>query len=371
MSKNARELLDKYAKGKCTPDEKAIVESWYLEANDAADDSDLPAPGYGKADRKLRKELQISGRRAWRPIPLAAACAFAAIVCLGYYALKEKDKRDGREPQQTSILPPGGNHAVLVLQNGRRIILDDKSDTRISVLPGLTAHKTSGGQIIFSQSPAYAAAADEGYNTIETPAGGQYQVVLSDGTKVWLNAGSSLRFPAAFNGSSRRVELRGEGYFEVANNAKKPFFVTAGTQQLEVLGTRFNIHNYSDEQQSRITLLGGSIKVTPEKKPAILLTPGEEVSVKDGLPQVRSVDAEDAIAWQKGYFDFNGKTLEEALKEVSRWYNVSVHYNNNDMRERRVAGTISRYETASQVLDKMALTGIFGFRIEGRTIEVN
>lgn len=369
MAKDARELLEKYANNQCTAEEKAIVESWYLQVSRSEDDSDLSPADFDRAEERLYKRLPVFRRSYRRWLPLAAACTLLVVIGSGYYLIRQNRTRNNTAEARPAIAA-GSNRAVLTLQNGRRIVLGTGADTQIAINAGLTAHKTSDGSIVFTQKPAPGRTNTGSYSTIETPQGGQYQVILSDGTKVWLNAASSLRFPDQFSGNKRQVEINGEGYFEVASNKSVPFYVSCGNQQIQVLGTHFNVHHYSDEQRSRVTLLQGSIRVRSGNNAAKLLHPGQEASSEGGELLIREVDTEDAIAWQKGYFDFTGKTVEEALREISRWYNVGIHYKDDGVRMRKIAGTISKYQTAEQVLKKIALTGIFHFEVSERIIEI-
>jgi len=201
--------------------------------------------------------------------------------------------------------------------------------------------------------------------------GGEYQVVLADGTKVWLNALSSIRFPTSFKGSERKVEITGEAYFEVAKNARMPFRVIGGSQTVEVLGTHFNINAYPDESAVATTLLEGSVKVAMHDGQAKVLKPGEQALIfkENNSFRVKEVDAEDAVAWKNGYFQFNDDDLKTIMNQLSRWYNVEIVYQQANL-DQKFGGTISRSKNLSQVLRILELTGNVRFRVEGRRITV-
>jgi ferric-dicitrate binding protein FerR (iron transport regulator) len=213
------------------------------------------------------------------------------------------------------------------------------------------------------------------YNTITTPRGGQYQVTLSDGTKVWLNAASSIRFPVLFTGNERKVEITGEAYFEVAKNVSKPFKVKTISSEVEVLGTHFNVNAYDDEAVAKTTLLEGLVKVsvpqTGGKLAARFLQPGQQSGItKDGrISVLNNADTEEAVAWKNGRFQFRSADLKSILRQISRWYDVDVVYKGNV--DLHFTGQLTRDDYVSKVFDKLALTGEVHFKIEGKKIIVS
>ena len=278
---------------------------------------------------------------------------------------------------------PGGNKAILNLANGSKIILDNAKTGVLANQFGVSVRKAEDGHVIFDKTVTqyYTSYFDKQaslYNTIITPRGGQYKVTLPDGTKVWLNAASSLKFPASFTGKERNVELNGEAYFEVAkctslsssgDKVSMPFKVTSGIQVVEVLGTHFNIKGYPDETVMTTTLLEGSVKVSQRTTPySQLLKPGQQAKVGNGI-QVLNVDPMQAIAWKNGYFDFSHENIESIMRNISRWYDVDIKYENNITKEGFV-GSVSRYQNVAQVLNMLQLTGSVHFKIEGRRITV-
>jgi transmembrane sensor len=227
------------------------------------------------------------------------------------------------------------------------------------------------------------------YNTISTPRGGQYQIVLSDGTKVWLNAASSLKFPAVFGGDMRQVELSGEAYFEVAKDKSRPFKVQAGASLVEVLGTHFDIMAYGDEKAIRTTLLEGSVKMEKGKMengkmvrgemgkekmengaPETLLQPGQQgvLDINSGMLSSKEANVKAAVAWKDGYYFFDRTSTEDVMRQIARWYDVEIVYQGAIPRD-EIVGRIPRTANVSEVLHIMELIGIH-FKIAGRKIIV-
>jgi ferric-dicitrate binding protein FerR (iron transport regulator) len=228
--------------------------------------------------------------------------------------------------------------------------------------------QNSGGPLTTHHSPL-------AYNTIATPRGGQYQLVLADGSKVWLNASSGLRYPTAFTGKERRVELTGEGYFEVAKNASMPFHVQVNQMDVEVLGTHFNINAYDDESAVKTTLLEGSVKVVKRetanvKENPIVLQPGQQAEMKPHSPLAinHSPNIEEVMAWKNGLFQFKAAGIETVLRQAARWYDVEFVYKGNI--PEKFSGQISRSANAEQLLKILELTGKVKFEINGKTIIV-
>lgn len=223
---------------------------------------------------------------------------------------------------------PGGNRAMLTLADGSTIVLDSIANGAVSIQGKTRILKAANSQLVYNNTPIASGHEELLYNTVATPRGGQYQVVLSDGTKVWLNAVSSLHFPATFPGKQRIVELTGEGYFEVAKNASQPFIVKVNDLSIEVLGTHFNVLAYKDEAISRTTLLEGSIRIS-NSQTSHLLQPGQQVTVNNGTNEmklVKQANTEEAIAWKEGYFQFSGADLPVIMRQIARWYDVEVVY---------------------------------------------
>lgn len=239
---------------------------------------------------------------------------------------------------------------MLTLANGKKLTLEQQVYT-------VPLGKTNG------QDHA-------GYNLIETPRAGQYQINLPDGTKVWLNAASSLRYPSRFSGSKRIVALTGEGYFEVAKNKQHPFVVKTDRQEVQVLGTHFNINSYTDESSTNTTLVEGSVRVTTLDGKNRLLKPGEQSQLKGDEIEVSDVDTENVLSWKNGDFVFKGDDFKSIMRKISRWYDVEVIYQ-GDFDDLKFGGYISRTKNISSVLSIMESTGKVHFNIKDKRITVS
>ena len=267
--------------------------------------------------------------------------------------------------QQTEI-KPGSNRATLTLGDGSTINLDQTQNGRISQQGETKIEKPENGQLVYNAKENDQLAAT--FNTISTPRGGQYQIKLADGTQVWLNAASSLKYPTRFSGSERVVELTGEGYFEVAKHARMPFKVKTNGSEIEVFGTSFNVNAYSDEPALKTTLLEGSVKVTSGKESSFI-KPGQEAGISvDNFIRIQKADVEKAVAWKEGLFQFGGTPLPEVMRQLMRWYDIDVSYEGK-ISPRQFGGEISRESDLKDVLKILEISNIH-FRLEGRTIVV-
>lgn len=298
----------------------------------------------------------------------------ASIVLIGLssitYFFSSRDKVSDINKPYASDFDPGSNKAVLVLADGRKISLTDIGTGAIAKEAGLSITKTSDGQLIYTvakETTNGESSLRSAFNTIETPKGGMWQVKLPDGSSVWLNAASSLTYPLAFSGRDKRVvELKGEAYFEVAKDEKHPFIVKTTRQEVEVLGTHFNINSYSDESTVKTTLLEGSVRVKAQQNSleAETLKPGQQSVLSAEAFSVKNVDVEEAIAWKNGYFMFNNEKQESIMRKIARWYNVQVEYADAAARDVTYYGSISRFENVSKVLRKFEQTGEVKFEVE-------
>ncbi|MGK9118136.1 FecR family protein [Olivibacter jilunii] len=327
-----KELLHKYKKGLCTDAEKAWIESLY-EALANPPSSDLTNEMIQADLAEVYQRIPaLSKNKSFTLWPrIAAAAIFLLFVSIGFYFFKEKEPSQPlvQIVDKSKINPndfaPGTNKALLTLADGSQIALDNAPDQKILDKGGIKITKNEDGLITYQINPGVR---ESKSNTLSTPKGGQYQVILSDGTKVWLNAASSLRYPTAFTGNERKVILNGEAYFEVAKNEKQPFKVVTDRQELLVLGTHFNINSYEDEPDVKTTLLEGSVKVSAfQTKQTILLKPGEQAALKrSGKLKVAQINAENAIAWKSGLFQFQGSGIQEALRQMARWYDITIEF---------------------------------------------
>jgi ferric-dicitrate binding protein FerR (iron transport regulator) len=260
---------------------------------------------------------------------------------------------------------------MLVLADGTMVALDSTGDGAIATQGNTKVLKQGGGELRY-ESGSVTQNSEVQYNTLSTPNGGQYRITLPDGSRVWLNAASSIRYPTAFTGNTRTVIIKGEAYFEIQKNTARPFVVQANAMEVEVLGTHFNVNSYEDEPINRTTLVEGSVKVRSAnaKHFTATLKPGEQAHVKpegNGLT-VREVDLESVTAWKNGYFHFDGTPVQEVMRQVSRWYDVNIEINGKVAKHFR--GMIPRNAAIDEVMHMLSLTGEFKYKIEGRTVRI-
>ncbi|MEO6733180.1 MAG: FecR domain-containing protein [Ferruginibacter sp.] len=302
---------------------------------------------------------------------IAAAASLIGFLFLGAYLMVNRNKAN--EVAKTVVKPktfkndvlPGGAKAILTLADGSAIVLDDAQNGALAQ-QGNTKVIKFGAKL--SYDPAQSGSKDIVYNSISTPRGGQYQVELPDGSNVWLNSGSSLRFPTAFTGKQRRVEVTGEAYFEVAKNAAMPFVVSVGGAEVKVLGTHFNIMAYNDEAMMKTTLLEGSVEFMAGGN-SNLLKPGQQSQLTPGgsIKVVSNVDVDQVVAWKNGLFHFENADIGTVMRQLSRWYDVEVVYENKNINDQFVL-EMRRNSKLSDVLRVLELTGDIKFDIQGKKI---
>lgn len=404
-------LIMKHLKGVLSEEERAELEEWLnkSESNQALFDE---LTDDEKVKIKLRRFQSIKKDDLWdktirminqeedgheevvvkRLVPWYRIAAIASVLILisitSYLFLGSNQDESPHQVVESQIvqdLAPGGDKAFLTLADGIIISLDSISG-EISLMGGMKVRKTADGEIIYELATSSGLASNEDalkYNQISTPRGGQYQIVLSDGTKVWLNSASSLKYPIQFDGNSRSVELTGEAYFEVntqkgATSQPIPFFVKTSKQTIEVLGTHFNVSSYEDEGSVKTTLLEGKVSVSVNsddfdrsgmieesvyKKDRIVLKPNEQAVLSNNIFNVSKVNAEEFVAWKNGYFSFQGADLKTVMQQLSRWYDVDIVYTGEISKE-TFTGKIYRNMSISKVLEVLAFAGV-KFKIEG------
>lgn len=258
---------------------------------------------------------------------------------------------------------PGRDRAILTLANGQQIILDS-TQGNIVKRGGLTVINLAG------KLKYEGVGVDAEYNTISTPKGGQYQIILPDGSQVWLNAASSIKFPTAFTGNARNVKMMGEAYMEIARNPKQPFTVVANGVEVQVIGTSFNVNAYQDEANVRTTLVNGSVRVLDNRVQPVILKPGQQAIVSSGaqIKIVDNADIEQTLAWKNGAFQFNRTNLADAMRQLARWYDIEVVYEKG-IPDIKFWGEMKRDLNLSQVLGVLRKMGV-KFRMEGRRLIV-
>jgi ferric-dicitrate binding protein FerR (iron transport regulator) len=307
----------------------------------------------------------------WRKLGVAASLLFLVGFGVYIYSNQKKQavtKKTIAQTRTKNDVLPGGNKAVLTLANGKTITLDSAQNGLLAQQGTTKINKTRNGQLVYKAGTNIDADA-LAINTISTPRGGQYQLVLSDGSKVCLNSASSLSFPTRFTGKTREVTITGEAYFEVAKNAQMPFRVKSDNTIVEVLGTHFNIMAYSDEAEMKTTLLEGSVKITNGTANGILKPGQQAVLNKAGrLKVLNGVDVDDEIAWKDGIFQFRDAGIDAIMRQAARWYDVEVDYEGK-IPQRQFTGRISRNVKASELMNMLGYAGV-KFKIQDKLITI-
>lgn len=329
------------------------------------------------ADNETGQKSAVSlYSRTW--FRVCAAAVFIFFLSTAVFLLLPKKEAAIIAHKENKIQPaidiaPGKNNAVLTLDDGTSIVLDSAANGTLAQQGNIKVLKLNG-QIAYNKTGMGNAELNPVYNTITTARGNQYQLILADGSKVWLNAASSIRFPASFTGNERRVEITGEAYFEVAKDAKKPFRVTFNSQsgekgEIEVLGTHFNVNAYSEEPDIKTTLLEGSVKIRKANE-IQMLSPGQQAKVTSkGIVLEKTVDMQQVVAWKDGFFLFNNTDIYTLMRQVSRWYDVEVHFEGH-ISEEGYSGKISREVTLSKLLKVLELNDVH-VKTNGRRITIS
>lgn len=368
-------LYEKYKRGQCTPAELAELASYEddfvlqeqpwdhekfgdKEAVQQRIYQHLHATIQSGPDVNKRGKIRYTLRK-W----ITYGAAALLLLTLGVYGLiREKNTA----PEQSVTISPGGNKAVLVLEDGVEVSLNELGLGEVAIEGEVLARKTGEGALNYdARTPE-----EVTYHTLRTPRGGQFQLTLADGTKVWLNASSSIRFPTAFTEKERLVAIEGEVFFDVQPDKERPFVVKSANQKVTVLGTRFNIMAYSDENHIETSLIEGKVQVSTDGA-QFMLNPGERTIYDKRNAGMRkaSFDPEEILAWQAGYFMFQEENIEEVMRKIARWYDVDIIYQ-GDMKGKIFSGTVSRFSEVEEILDMLTLTGTVSFTIEGRRIRV-
>ncbi|HWV70602.1 MAG TPA: FecR domain-containing protein [Pseudosphingobacterium sp.] len=352
-----KKLLERYLAGECTPEERIRVEQWYGEMDIQTQEPSEKQIESDIADiRKRLPSKSVGPMVMW--YRYAAAIAAILLVTIGvYYQFNRseglKNTNDITAVSSQQDIAPGGNRAVLKLADGREITLDSSPDGEIAQEGSHAIFKNTDGELVYrlddvSQNSNRAVV----FNTMHTPRGGQYHLTLPDGTKVWMNAASTLTY--AVNGSTRErlVKLEGEAYFEVAKDPEHPFRVESKGQVVEVLGTHFNINSYPDESTVTTTLIEGSVKVAETaKRKSVILRPGQLAALdKYSHLSVKQADVSDAVAWKNGKFSFKHSDIGMVMRQLSRWYNVDVVFKGKKPNV-NLSGEVYRNTNASKVLE--------------------
>lgn len=386
-------LFDKYYNGIATPDERdELFEIIHSSANDAElaaliqhawDTLGENDPIFGSSKSELmldhilssHSQQPIASNNKRNNLPwkkLGVAASFLFLVSIGAYIYKNQKKEFAAKKNIARNHPkndalPGGNKALLTLANGKTITLDSAQNGLLAQQGTIKINKTRNGQLVYKAEGV--AKSKPEINTISTPRGGQYQLILPDGSKVCLNSASSLTFPTYFTGKTRDVTITGEAYFEVSKNRDMPFVVKSNQTTIEVLGTHFNVMAYNDEAEMKTTLLEGSVKINNGTETGFLKPGQQAVLNKAGKMKVLSdVDVDEVTAWKDGIFQFNGIGIDAIMRQAARWYDVDISYAGK-IPKREFTGRISRNVKASELLSMLSYAGV-KFKIENMHITV-
>lgn len=364
-----KDLLERYKNGDCTEEERSLVESWYLNWDTSSFDlSDQELLADLAMVRKSLPEKRTD-RRGYYQMAAAAVALLTLAAAFYFFNYPSAPDKNQATLANSGKIVPGSNKATLTLSDGSTIALDEATPLDGITQFGVKIYKSAEGKLVYLGDKSAEVA--DAYNTIATPKGGQYEVTLPDGTKVWLNAASKLRFPVTFSANERNIELSGEAYFEVAKDRNRPFKVRSAQQEITVLGTHFNVNAYADEAFTKTTLLEGSVKVNKGSSQALLM-PGQQAVSNTGSPLInvrKDVDLRESIAWKNGLFVFEQEDVFSIMNKISRWYDLVVEYR-GDLKGKKYSGNISKFEDVTEVLKTMQLTGTIQFKVEGRRIIV-
>ncbi|MDR2269615.1 MAG: DUF4974 domain-containing protein [Sphingobacterium sp.] len=375
----ARELLQKLRDNTISAEERQLLEAWYVDYTNRSEPFD-DIPAFLKDMEMLdqvflpNKAIQPKSRIFQLPSLRIAAAASLIVISLGIYFYRQSDSSivDNSISQQIQA-QPGKIGATLTLADGRKISLGNLTNGDTTIDGGIHIMKTADGQLIYELSDSNTS--ENKIHTLSTGRGETIALTLPDKSKIWLNASSSISYPTHIaRQTERHVTLSGEAYFEVFKDARHPFVVDNQGQQVEVLGTSFNIQAYSDDREIKTTLLEGSIKISTvssgSAKVEKILKPNQQATVQTGKIAIQDVIADDAIAWKQGFFLFNSERLESVLNKIARWYKVDIVFENPTLKNETMLGTMSRYDQLAKVLKVIERTGVAQFEIRNNTIYV-
>lgn len=371
-----RELMLLLSEPELTEKKEALIESLYERMPSTymmteSQAEDVFANIFNQPQQSQQITLNKNGGSIWRR--WAVAASIILIIGTGTYflfSIKTSGRHEIVKTTETEndVKAPETNRAMVILANGQKIHLDSAVSGQLAMQGNVKLVKLANGQIAY-ETLAGEVLTEIKYNTLENPRGSKViDMTLADGSRVWLNAGSSVTYPVAFVGNERKVTITGEAYFEVTHDRSKPFLLSKGDLQIEVLGTHFNVNAYDDENDIKVTLLEGSVKIKKENF-ASLLKPGQQAMVSSGINIDDDANVEEVMAWKNGKFDFGeAADISTIMKQISRWYDVEVEY--KGIIKGHIGGTISRNINASQVFKMLEKTGLATFQIDGKKVIV-
>ena len=384
-------MLDRYLKNQSNTKEKQKLDEFF-EENLNSIEASKSIENVSKLEDKIFNYIQFGikeqvkkestlNRMPYLQIAASILVIFLFSTTIYFYRSSLASKSQLPIAQGVAKLEdkqPAKNIAILTLGNNSQIVLDEASNGEIAQESGVSILKTDKGELIYKIRNSNKLSTNDlnKYNTISTPMGGKFKVILPDGSLVVLNAASTLKYPVHFDEKLRKVSFTGEAYFEIAKLEDKrkkrvPFYVYSNDQIVEVLGTHFNINSYDNEEYSKTTLLEGSVKIINEKSaaPAKILKPGQQAVIKRGDIQTKIMIADEAqaLAWKDGYFLFKNTNIKDVVNELERWYNIDIQYE-DEMEFENITGYISRNVKISSVLKMLQLSGIVNYEISGSKI---
>jgi ferric-dicitrate binding protein FerR (iron transport regulator) len=391
-------LLDQYLAKTCTAPEKQELAVMILTAehdeavkdfleqtwNKITADEDMPEERGAQIIASILQQTRDSKANTgkvtrmfpWKKVAIAASIILMAGVTSHFLLFNKTEKRNEivtvTEPAK-DVEAPKASKATITLANGQRVYLDSVGSGQLAVQGNVKLVKLKNGQIAY-QSESGEMLTEMKYNTLENPKGSKViDMMFSDGSRVWLNAGSSVSFPVAFVGNDRKVSITGEAYFDIAHNEAKPFIVknVAENVEVQVLGTQFNVNTYTDEDAIKVTLLKGSVKILrpAQNDKAVVIKPGQQAVVTDKINVTDNIDVEEVMAWKNGKFQFGEKMdIQSIMRQIARWYDVEIEYKGNV--NGFVGGSISRNVNISNVIEMLEKTGEIKFKLEGKKITV-
>lgn len=367
-----KNLLKRFREGNCTEEEKELLETWF-DLKSGSTEWSWENEGEKEAVRSrmaagLRDAVRAEKPRSFRIGYWSAAASILLVLMAGWYVVKlRKNNLVEKSDYRQAVVAPGTTQAMLTLSDGSSVLVDDAAKGVVSNEGNTQVIKTDDGELAYQEKGANTGAAAR--NTLYVPRGGTFQVTLPDGSRVWLNSSTSMTFLAGNSGTERLVELKGEAYFEVKQDKKRPFRVLSNGTEVLVTGTHFNVSAYEDDNHVAATLAEGQVIVSKNQEKQVL-KPGQQATIgSSGTIKVAEVDVESALAWKEGYFVFEEQDLPTIMKMVARWYDVEVEYKGTPPSQ-RFGGTFSKSKGLDGLLTYLEQLSTIHFTKQGKKITI-